>query len=70
MNREIRSNFISDLKKFPNYHQKFENFVLNRKIVDLDQIDFINDRKAFEFINLKMYTRMEEIDDYEDTELI
>ncbi len=65
MNKEIRSNFISDLQRFPKFQLEFENFVLDNKIDDVDQIDFINDKIAFEFLNLKMYTRMEENDDDE-----
>ena len=57
MNKQIQEIFIADLKRFPKYLEKFEKFVLDSKIEDLNQIVFINDPEAFKFLKFKMYVR-------------
>jgi hypothetical protein len=63
MNIETQKCLISDIKCFPTYSQKFEQFEQNNS-----EVDFINNPEAFEFLKLEIYTRKQD-NEYQNTKV-
>jgi hypothetical protein len=63
MNQETQARLLSDLNSFPTYKKKLEAF---QDTVTDEEINFINNPEAFEFLKLEMYTKKQD-NEYQST---